>query len=581
MAYPTQILLILDAEPTPPLEEITSRLPHERAERFVLRYSDTGAPPIVRQGPDATPVDWDGVAEGVAALASRARDACASAPSEVRLYITGRAPLPAFVHLGFELSAWSEAPTILNKRKDGTWDVLALDATTNAVPSPFFDGRRGVPLTEASQATGRVVVFSSTVGMPEAPHAALRDMIRNSGEDLAGIVELHTGEAQILDAVTAARAAQELAEAVSQVPGSYPYHAGLAVAVGGPATLAFLVGRAVNRNIHASLAVADYQPPEYRVVLELPWRRRSPALSTQPDDVAERQAARNRAVTSFMDLRETLVPEDFSDVLGEDGAHVMIERLRSLQFRPDGDGDAFRLSILQRHVALGDGLLDVLRTLAEADQTRIAQLLLVHEIHHFDQSIQSTDYMDIGRAGVALEEVDFWADVFSLSVLGRWAHRRAPELTFREIFLEYLDSLLLGLEAFDRAEAGSRLTRLPERRLRRYLLWYLQRARASTVTSIADMDAMFRARLIAELAPLRGSLDRRWDKVVERSLPTTEFVVVFDGILHRFHQQPGFEPSGLVEAVRAFNGSALRKAMDFVIGKCSDHLVPWAATKVS
>ena len=580
MSHPTQILLLLDAEPIPALEEITAQMPHERTERFVLRYSDTGAPPVVRHGPDATPIDWDGVAEGIATLAARAHDVCASAPSEVRFYISGRAPLPVFVHLGLELSAWSGAQTILNKRKDGTWDVLSLDATALPQPARFFDGRRGVPLGEASQATGRVVVFSSTVGMPEAPHAALREMVRDAGEDLAGIVELCTTEAHVVDDATAPEVAQELAEAISQVPGSYPYSAGLAVAVGGPATLAFLVGRAINRNIHGSVAVAEYQAPAYRVVLELPWRRRAPAVSMERIDVAERQAALDRAVSSFKDIRETLTTEDFAGVLAVADARIVIDRLRSLQFQPAGTGDAFRLSILQRHVALGDGLLDVLRSLPEGDQTRIAQLLLIHEVHHFDQSIQSTDYMEIGRAGVALEEVDFEADVFSLSLLARWAYRRSPTRQFRDIVLEYLDSLLLGLEAFDRAEQSSRLARLPERRLRRYLIWHLQRARATTIDKPGDMDAMFRTRLIAELAPLRGSLDRRWDKVVDRALPNTELVVVFDGALHRFHQQPGFEPSGLVEAVRAFNSSALRQAMEFVMAKCFDHLVPWAATRL-
>jgi hypothetical protein len=580
MSLPTQIVILLDAERMPPLEGVLAHVPHERAERLVLRYSDSGAPHVVRQGPDATPVDWDGVAEGVAALAARACEACANASSPVRFYISGRAPLPVFVHLGYELSAWGEAQTILNRRKDDTWDILSLEATTRPEPISFFDGRRGVPLSEASQATGRVVVFSSTVGMPEAPHAALREMIRDAGEDLAGIVELRTGDARILDANTAAQAAQELAEALSQVPGSYPYSAGLAIAVAGPATLAFLAGRAVNRNIHGSLVVAEYEAPEYRGVLELPWRRRAPILSMDAIAVADRQATLNRSLGSLENLRETLAPEDFRGILTEPNAKIVIERLRSLEFQSASNGDAFRLSILQRHVALGDGLLEILGTLAEEDQTRITQLLLIHEVHHFDQSIQSTDYMEVGRAGVALEEVDFEADVFSLSVLARWRSRLSPMQAFRDVLLEYLDSLLLGLEAFDRAEQGPRLVQLPERRLRRYLIWHLQRARATTVRTPGDMDAMFRTRLIAELAPVRGVLDRRWDKVVDRSLPNSELVVAFNGMLHRCHQQPGFEPSGLVEAVRTFNSAALRQAMEFVIGKCFDHLVPWAATKL-
>jgi hypothetical protein len=37
------------------------------------------------------------------------------------------------------------------------------------------------------------------------------------------------------------------------------------------------------------------------------------------------------------------------------------------------------------------------------------------------------------------------------------------------------------MQAFDRAEHGSRIGRLAERRLRRYLIWHLQLARARTI----------------------------------------------------------------------------------------------------
>lgn len=584
MAYPTQILVVLDAEPVPTLEEIVEHLPHEREDRVVLRYSDTGAPAVIRHGDSATPVDWDGVAEGIAALASRARGACGRATTAVQFFISGRAPLPAFAHLGFELSAWSEPQTLMNRRKDGTWDILSLAAIASAEVGHFFDGRAGVPLSDASQATGRVVVFVSTIGMPEAPRVALREMVRGVGEDVAGVVELNTSQAGLLDATTAPQAAQELAEAISQIPGSYPYASGVALAVGGPTTLAFLAGRAVNRNIHPAIRIAEYQPPDYRSVIELPLRRRTPLISDRPEDVTGRQDALDRAVAALGELRQTLVPEDFAGQLSKIDAETVITRLRSLNVGGSDGTDAFRLSILQGRVALGLPLLEVLRTLEPNDQVRIAELLLVHEVYHFDQSIQSTDYMEIGRAGVALEEADFWADVFSVSVLARWRFRQIAEPVgagFQDILLSYLDALLLGVHSFDRAEQGERIGRLYERRLRRYLVWYLQRARAGTVKSAELMDLMFSARLIVELAPLRGSLDSRWDKVVERPLPTTELVAVFKGMVERFHPQPGFDPSTLVEAVRAFDEYKLRSAMEFVLGKSFDLLAPWAATKVS
>src|SRR5216684_538710 len=584
MSYPTQMLIILDAELTATLEEIVEHLPHERDERVVLRYSEVVAPAVIRHGDGATPVDWDGVSEGISTLATKARDACAQARTAAQLFITGRAPLAAFAQLGLELSAWSASQTLLNRRRNGTWDILPLVSTEGSKSNHFFDDQTGVPLSEVSQATGQVVVFVSTIGMPEAPRLALREMVQNTGEDVAGFVELRTSEAVLIDVATAPQAAQELAEAISQIPGSYPYASGIALAVGGPATLAFLAGRAINRNIHHAIRIAEYEGPEYRHVIELPLRRRIPSVSDRLEDVAARQETLDRAVAALNDLRHALAPEDFAGVLSATDAEIVIARLKTLEVvGPDG-GDAFRLSILQGRVALGLPLLEVLRTLEPDDQVRIAQLLLVHEVHHFDQSIQSTDYMEIGRAGVALEEVDFWADVFSVSVLVRWQSRRSKQSAkgvFRSTLLSYLDSLLLGVRSFDRAEQGERIGRLFDRRLRRYLIWHLQRARAATVKSIDSMDQMLGARLIVELAPLRGSLDSRWDKVVDRPLPNTELVVVFRGALDRFHQQPGFDPSSLVEAVRSFDEYKLRNAMKLVVGKWFDRIAPWAATRVS
>jgi len=585
MSHPTQILVLLDAESMPVLEEITACLPHEREERVILRYSEAGGPAVTRHGDEATPVDWNGVAASIAALSKRAREVCSKARTSVQVFIAGRAPLSAFVQLGYELSAWSEPQTLLNRRKDGTWDVLALQSSEpTAEIARFFDGRAGIPLPAVAEATGRVVVFASTIGMPEAPKVALRETIRSSGDDVAGFVELRTSDNSILDDGTAPIAAQEIAEAMSQIPGSYPYHSGLAVAVGGPATLAFLLGRGINANIHSSVAVAEYCAPGYEIVFELPWRSRIPVLSSDPEDVAARGAALQRVMTAVEDLQSTLVPGDFAGLLPPRHAEVVIERLKSLTFAEPAGADAFRLSILLNQVAIGSGLVEVLRALPEEEQSRIAHLLLVHEIRHFDQNIQSTNYMEIGRAGVALEEADFWADVFSLSVIARWHHRtvsQSQDASFRNLLVTYVNSLLLGLAAFDRAEQGSRITRLAERRLRRYLIWQLQRSRAATVKSVEDMDSMFSSRLIAELAPLRGSLDSRWDKMADGPLPQTELVVVFGGDVKRFHRQPGFEPASLVDAVRRFADDELRAAMDFVVSDWHECLTPWAATKLT
>ena len=84
---------------------------------------------------------------------------------------TGRAPLPVFAHLGFEFSAFTFPPTVLNRRKDGTWDVISLAAPDRGSGAPFFAPAMGFP-DSPSEATGRVApVFV----LPEAGHHPMLD----------------------------------------------------------------------------------------------------------------------------------------------------------------------------------------------------------------------------------------------------------------------------------------------------------------------------------------------------------------------------------------------------------------------
>lgn len=89
----------------------------------------------------------------------------------------------------------------------------------------------------------------------------------------------------------------------------------------------------------------------------------------------------------------------------------------------------------------------------------------------------------------------------------------------REIVTEHIDAALSGIEAFDRAEQGDHLGRLYERRLRRYLIWHLQRARALSLQNVEQAWQMLEKRLIVELAPLDGYLDERFDKLVQSPSP--------------------------------------------------------------
>jgi hypothetical protein len=117
-----------------------------------------------------------------------------------------------------------------------------------------------------------------------------------------------------------------------------------------------------------------------------------------------------------------------------------------------------------------------------------------------------------------------------------------------------------GIERFDILQHGNRIQHLAERRLRRYLTWYLQLARAETVTNLDDVRRLLAAVLTAELAPLAARIDARYDKEIVDAVAPTEFFAAVDGIVVRQGSRPGFDPGSLVEAVRTFNRGALVKA---------------------
>jgi len=140
-----------------------------------------------------------------------------------------------------------------------------------------------------------------------------------------------------------------------------------------------------------------------------------------------------------------------------------------------------------------------------------------------------------------------------------------------------VDAVLRGIEAFDRATNGNRLEVLPERRLRRYLIWALQRERAMTIKEWNQSWDLFKERLVVELAPLRGHLDERHDKIVRGTTPDTELFVVLGHQLMRFAKRPSFDPGGFIEAVEAFNRSEMQRLMAYIIHEKRRELTPWVS----
>ncbi|RJS22536.1 hypothetical protein DRW03_14590 [Corallococcus sp. H22C18031201] len=568
-------VLCLDVDAPIADDDILPLLPPARRELRLLRLSDFGITAPKGKQPTSSHVDWVALANAVTRLVSEARVLRDSSSVPVEFFVVGLAPLPLFVLLGAELSAWAKPQTFLNIRKDATWDVLRLDDPRSG-GACYFDtigGLGDVP----SEANGVVGVFIST--QAALPRDAVRDFLRAQGNGIAGVVECRNSMGTLVDATCAPAIAEELVQVLADTRRVYPNHSGLALFVAGPASLAFMAGRAFNPRAMGTAWVASYAPPGYELALTLPWKPVARvALLRGPEQENARQRVLRTVVAGARRLKDTLQLADLPPLLAPSEREKLLERLSHLEIADEPEGDETRLSVGQRRLSLGRGLLEGMLQLESRCWEPLGLQFLLHELFHFDQELTSQNYRGVGRGGFALEEVDYWADTLAIGTLANWRMREGGPRLQREpgrVLAEEIDLSLRGIEIFDRMESRDRMEELLERRLRRYLIWALQHARARTLLPETGIWKVLGERLIVELAPLRGRFDNVHDKVVVESLPDTEMFVVWGRRLMRLQRRPGFEPAALVDVVRTFNQSLLRAMMEYVAEKERAMLTPW------
>ena len=573
---PAQVLFILDIVADNPVsrEDVEAHLPDQRSERHVLTLSQFGARPTLR----GIGIDFPGCADALARMVAEARRKLAGDDRPVRYYVAGRAPLPVFAHLGMELSSWADV-TLINQRKDLSWDVLPLQGRPAAGEERFFKIVKGIDLDEPSEADGRVAIFISTGYTPQ--RTEIHAFLKAYNSSIAGFIEVSAGQnvTAMLDVHNVAQAMSELANIFEKLPNDYPRRKGIALFIAGPATLAYMAGRAINVHPIQDVWVPNFESGAYHFAASLPWKGRArPRVSEEAEDELARKRLLEAIVGRVQAVQKSLKSEHLPPALGAEEATRFLARLSSIQISKEPQGSAFELNTVEGTMVFGKGLLEALRALPELDRGRVGQCLFLHELFHFDQNLHSATYAGVGRAGVALEEVDYWADAMTVATLASWEIRRSGEEgkeNAREILVAAVDAVLAGIEAFDRFEQGERVERLHERRLRRYLIWHLQRVRALSISRAEDIRELLGKRLMVELAPLRGHLDERFDKVVDAPQEDAELFVVLEGKLLR-SRHVTHSPTAILEAVRTFNRKLLGEAMRSVREQHLAVLVPWS-----
>jgi hypothetical protein len=567
-----QVLVVVDVQGAVNAGELAALLPDQRDERRILSLCDDGgAPRVVRHGTDAAPIDWIGLARAVERVAAIVREA--SERRILHLYIGGQAPLPVFAHLGYVLSKFAGTQWLLARRQPGA----PLERFSLASTGTHGDLLvvHGLP-AEPSPAAGEVAVYIDV--LPRDDPDALRAAVAAGGGQLTAVVRLLPETALTVDPDNVGALAAELDRKLTQLAARYR-HAAIGLFLGGPTSLAFLAGRAVNPNVVATTTLYDHHGKHYAPVYTLPFDVRSePALPDDPASVAARADVDAVLRAAIESLQVDIAERDLAAALAPAEQPTFLRRFVALRHAGPDRVD-FSLSLTHGTFSFGAGLLEALRHGAPDHQRRLAILLVLHELFHDRQDIRSTSYFEIGRAGVVLEAVDFAADVFALRVATSIALRRlrpsSSPAVLRDEAVAWFDAVLYGIQAFDQWQHGTPITDLADRRLRRYLTWHLQRVRAETIESADDLGALLTSSLTVELAPVRARLEHRFDRQVLSALPSTELFAAIDGRLIRRGKQPGFEPGSLIDAVRTYDSDAIRSAMRYVVGEARALLVPW------
>jgi len=589
MPQPTQFLILLDVDKAVDTEVVSVYLPDQRSSRLVLPLTSFG----LERCPGVVPrdqLDWPRI---TAALKGVDEELRAHWPDtgNVEVYVAGFAPLSVFFALGVLLDPRGARVVGFQPDRDneGIWHRFPLVADHEG-DGPLV--ARGL-LEEAAESTGQVGLFLSTIGA-DVPKDLIRHAVQAHGDNLAGVASLAGPEVQV-DEANVGQLVRQLRQFFVRAATSYPHRTGATVFLAGPSLLALSAGLALNPNQFTgncySIAVTEYVGGSYLRVFRLPLEV---APDTSIPDDADSRLQRLVAFGHFkrgvqvlqnqLDLDSVFMPAGFggppeaSREIAE-RAHAALGALRL----PDGPGDeAFEVDGLSPTLTIGPGLLHPLSELGEEVLMRLGQLFTLHEVVHADQGIESHNYRGIGRSGVVLEDVDFWADAFAIGTAAlHTVARKGPEGIEQcsDILVELIDAHIAAMRAFDQMEQGGPTLRvMPERRLRRYLIWYLQRARARAVSQPQHIRALLDDRLFVELAPLRGRLDDRYDKIVESGIQTTTLCFAIGGRAKRVPGLPqNFAPRSLVAAVRSFDEAAIDRALRFVVNENRALLVPWLA----
>lgn len=230
----------------------------------ILRLTEQGVAPC----PAGTPERWRPVLDGIDRLVRRARQRERQSPG-CRYWVTGRAGLPAFFHLGHRLGKMAAVSFIHQPRNGGAAVVLPLDppppGAGDEPPAPYF--ARSPKRLPCSESIAPVAVAVSSEKVIAA--SSVEDALAYQQTRSAAIIQMHADARLEPGAVPAAM--REIDDVIRDLCAAHPARATLAVFLAGPSALAFLVGNAINPRVCRDVQVFEYSGDRYELAYKLPY----------------------------------------------------------------------------------------------------------------------------------------------------------------------------------------------------------------------------------------------------------------------------------------------------------------------
>lgn len=295
MSDEKNVIILLDLAEENQVTEAWIRSHGPGNDAVLLRLTEFGVP----ASGIGTPDHWAPVTSAIERMLHRARELERTAACHY--WVTGKAGLPAFFYLGYRLSKKQGSLTLLNRRDDGSGFVDALRVATGCAtptaaprpadlpdlpaesPRPYFE--RSLPPWHQRNGARLPVGLLVTSGHKVSPEV-VEDQLSERGEHLAAVLGIHAERK--LDRETVATAITELDEVARDVHQAHGKREALACFIAGPVTLAFLVGRALSRNVFPDVRVYHYpKTRRYELAYSIGYRRerhRILFLASNPPD---------------------------------------------------------------------------------------------------------------------------------------------------------------------------------------------------------------------------------------------------------------------------------------------------------